>query len=429
MSFDYSSIYANMNTPGATYPYGEAINETAPGSLDGTPLERRWLNDLLGMWQRILTLSAITPNATAENATEGNSQYVQGLAAMFLPKTVTHEDNGSAVNAYVIKRKGSTPEIADPQDGQIFVFDLPGGIVNTGGSTLQVDGGATIAFVDQTGSAFTGGEVISGRNKVVYNDALSQYRLQQFEETVHLGQINGLEISNSAGDVANDIDVAPGQCADITGRISMVTTSSFTKEIDNNWAEGTGNGGFPSTEPLNVDEWYRYFGIVKADGQVDFGYDVAGNDNASSLLTDATDYISYRQIAWVYYESPGNIRLFFQDGDRFFWQEIWQKSPSISPPATIQTNESVLAPPETIAEISARADGGAGTFYWVGSSDQVFPVPSVSSKNLESNISFDGSLTTYAKLSSNSEFSYRASQASGVLEITVSSWLYNRGRN
>ncbi|MHA1483221.1 MAG: hypothetical protein ACTSQA_07285 [Candidatus Heimdallarchaeaceae archaeon] len=358
MSFNYSTEYTNMNTPGSTYPYGQAINESAPGSLDGTPFERKWMNDLLGMWQRMLTLSNITPSGSAENATLGNSQYIQALAGMVLPKEFTHEDDSSVADAYIIKQTGATPELPTlnaQNDGIILAFNLPLGIENTGASTLVVDGAAPLNFVAQDGNAFSGGEVQAGKNRVKYNHGATRFELQSFVGDFPQGHISGLNISNNISSPETVLDISAGTARNIGNVFNMVSSAAIGKEIDNNWVAGgtpgAAVGGFPSAETLNADEWYRVFLIAKADGTIDSGFDASGNDDASSLLADATDFIYYRQIGWVYYQAPGEITPFKQTDDLFEYVAAFSDDPGVNQTVAAGDTVVVTAPPSTIANM------------------------------------------------------------------------------
>ena len=56
------SITYGDTTPGdASYPFGSSKNETVPGALDGTPLEKAFYDDLLGLMQSLVTAAGITP--------------------------------------------------------------------------------------------------------------------------------------------------------------------------------------------------------------------------------------------------------------------------------------------------------------------------------------------------------------------------------
>jgi hypothetical protein len=71
---------AQTTTPGATYPYGRARNDTDVSAHDGTPLEEKWVNDLWGFLQGLLVEGEITPSGNPDTATD--SQYLDALVAI-----------------------------------------------------------------------------------------------------------------------------------------------------------------------------------------------------------------------------------------------------------------------------------------------------------------------------------------------------------
>lgn len=78
MAIDPQSQYPGQVTgSSAEYPYGSAVNVTAPGAGDGTPWEEVGLNDLWGFHQALLVNAAITPNSAAETVLA--SQYLQAV--------------------------------------------------------------------------------------------------------------------------------------------------------------------------------------------------------------------------------------------------------------------------------------------------------------------------------------------------------------
>ena len=66
MALNINSTYTNTTAADASYPYGSAKNETSPGALDGTPLEKAGLDDLYGLMQSLLSASGIVPNGNPD---------------------------------------------------------------------------------------------------------------------------------------------------------------------------------------------------------------------------------------------------------------------------------------------------------------------------------------------------------------------------
>lgn len=97
MSLVFNEKYPGK-TAGATnnYPYGEARNVSGPGNGDGTPWDAALVNDIFGLLQGLLIQANIVPNGQSDTAL--NSQYLQALLALFMPKqtpiSAVLEDNG-----------------------------------------------------------------------------------------------------------------------------------------------------------------------------------------------------------------------------------------------------------------------------------------------------------------------------------------------
>lgn len=77
MAINLSTTYANVTPPDANYTYGSAKNETAPGALDGTPIEKAGLDDIYGLMQSLLVSAGIVPNGNPD--TVQVPQYLQAI--------------------------------------------------------------------------------------------------------------------------------------------------------------------------------------------------------------------------------------------------------------------------------------------------------------------------------------------------------------
>ena len=125
--------------------------------------------------------------------------------------------------------------------------------------------------------------------------------------------IDGVTLENDA-DADHAVKVNEGATQDSTNsQILTVSSSGLVKRTDASWAEGTGNGGFPTGISLAVDTWYHFFLIAKIDGTVDAGFDTS--ITAANLLTDATDYTLFKLVESVLTDGSSNIIPFIQTGD------------------------------------------------------------------------------------------------------------------
>lgn len=112
------SLVFNERFPGKTagatnnYPYGEARNVSAPGAGDGTPWDAALVNDIFGLLQGLLVRANIPPNGQPDTAL--NSQYLQALLALFMPKqspiTAQLDVNGFITIPFPVSVNGQTVE-------------------------------------------------------------------------------------------------------------------------------------------------------------------------------------------------------------------------------------------------------------------------------------------------------------------------------
>lgn len=92
MAIDPSALYTGqVDTSDPTgYPHGKAQNSVALGDGAGFPLEKAWVNDLLGFEQALLAAVSATPTGTPDKA--GASQYLNAINAL-ISSAVTASGN------------------------------------------------------------------------------------------------------------------------------------------------------------------------------------------------------------------------------------------------------------------------------------------------------------------------------------------------
>lgn len=125
------------------------------------------------------------------------------------------------------------------------------------------------------------------------------------------GYINGLTLSNNAGDITNDIDIAGGECVALNSPYwRMALGTPITKRLDAAWAVGTGNGGLDTGAIANTT--YHVWLIQRSDTSV---VDALFSTSASSPTMPA-NYDRKRRIGSIVRASAA-IRVFRQVGDIF----------------------------------------------------------------------------------------------------------------
>lgn len=118
-------------------------------------------------------------------------------------------------------------------------------------------------------------------------------------------------ISNSAGDLTNDIDFSAGYAFSSDASNWPMIGAALTKQLDVAWAAGNNAGGRMSAAAI-ANTTYHCFQIRRPDtGVVDYGFDVS-----ATAPTLPTNYTQYRRIGSILRESAA-IVLFDQGGDNF----------------------------------------------------------------------------------------------------------------
>lgn len=75
-----SVLYPSQVDADGAYPHGKARNASAYQDGTGTPLEKRWLNDLWGFQQALLAAAELTPSGNPDEV--GASQYLEAVQAV-----------------------------------------------------------------------------------------------------------------------------------------------------------------------------------------------------------------------------------------------------------------------------------------------------------------------------------------------------------
>lgn len=162
MALDLETKYpVGTAAASADYPEGSAVNSTAPGSLDGFPFERDWLNDFFGLFQGVLRSSGQTAAGTPDTAQA--SQYLQGFIQLAQGRATTYDDVGAA-NAYELNARTNQQAPPSVFDRQLFGFVVSN--TNTTASTLNLDtlvpGAGTVDIETEGGHALSGRELKAG---------------------------------------------------------------------------------------------------------------------------------------------------------------------------------------------------------------------------------------------------------------------------
>lgn len=126
------------------------------------------------------------------------------------------------------------------------------------------------------------------------------------------GYIDGLILSNNAGDATNDIDIATGVARDGSNTYDLSLTGPFTKRLDAAWAVGSGNGGL-DTGAKAANTWYHIWAIRKdSDGSIDALF-----STSATAPTMPAGYTAKRRIGAVRTSAGSAILAFTQKNNSF----------------------------------------------------------------------------------------------------------------
>lgn len=149
MAIDPSAEYpGQVITGNPAYPFGQPRNVTVPGDGTGTPLERKWVSDLFGLFQALLDAAFMTPSGAPDQV--GASQYFDAIKRLRrmdtegirLANTDEYDTIASNNNVSVI--------VAGPQTGEMAV------VIAGVGAEISTSHDATTFTSRAPGGAFAG---------------------------------------------------------------------------------------------------------------------------------------------------------------------------------------------------------------------------------------------------------------------------------
>lgn len=136
--------------------------------------------------------------------------------------------------------------------------------------------------------------------------------------------LTGLTLSNDAGDLAHDIQIASGLATDAANTVNINLASAIVKRLDANWVVGTGVGGL-DVGASAANTWYHVWLMRRSDnGLVDVCFSLS--NAAPTMLPTAgavipAAYSQIRRLGAIKTDSSNNIKLFRQYDDHFMMHE------------------------------------------------------------------------------------------------------------
>lgn len=248
------------------------------------------------------------------------------------------------------------------------------------------------------------------------------------DRVVPRGYIDGLILSNSAGDVDHDISIATGTARDSTDAYTLTLAAALIKQLDAAWAAGTNAGGL-DTGSIGASAVYYVWLIRKdSDASIDALFSLS-----ATAPTMPAGYTYKRRIGTVLTDAASKIINFIQKDDRFIYNQPIQNRATASVANTNRNAYAASAPPGMFAILLFDYSSGAvstDVFAWFGSSAHIDSAASSSNYDTKTYIQNDhGILRMEIILNSSSQFYARASSTSFAFGSVIHGWIDDRGRN
>lgn len=179
--------------------------------------------------------------------------------------------------------------------------------------------------------------------------------------TVH-DFVQGLTLSNNAGDLVNDIDIAPGAAQ--AGNVYVANAAAMTKRLDANWAAGNNAGGL-DTGVKAINSTYHAHALRKdSDGSFDWGYSLS-----ATAPTVPAGYTKGQRLGAVMTDGAGAIRAFKQTGNRFFLKtyvtDLINSTARAAAPITLTIPSGVRSRVILALYLSSRANGDSSVSGYI----------------------------------------------------------------
>lgn len=251
------------------------------------------------------------------------------------------------------------------------------------------------------------------------------------------GSLFGLRLSNYAGDLTNDIEVAVGSARNLADTYTMILSSALIKRIDAPWAVGT-NQGMLATGVAVTNTTYHIFLIRRPDtGVVDIAADTSVT-GANIVTNTNVNYTHIRRIGSIVRIAGFNQR-FYQIGDKFLLNapvvEVNLSNPGVNP--VTPTLTSIPAG----LEIDAMLSGYAGdtspvttTNIYISSPNQAATSPGIGGLTMvigssAGDVYFTGyQIDIMTNTSRQIRYEFSTSTTGHGFYIQCNGWIDTRGR-
>ena len=254
-------------------------------------------------------------------------------------------DSGTA-NAYVLtpvspfKSPVSSGAGEGYFNGMIIIFRA--GNANSGASTINVNSAGVKNLKKADGTDVATGDILTTRDVSFRYNGTNFIKVENVNPATNT--IQGISylpqkitIANNSTDANNDIDFSGGNFvfSDFSGQAYV---PAMTKRLDANWTAGTNQGGLDTGTKANFT-WYYCYAIYNPTTQAsDFLFSAS-----ATSPTLPSSFTKLKYIGSILTNSSGNIILFKQVGNYFYFNNIFDASPS-SPSSGVYSTYTLSVP-------------------------------------------------------------------------------------
>jgi hypothetical protein len=248
------------------------------------------------------------------------------------------------------------------------------------------------------------------------------------DRVVPRGHIDGLILSNSAGDLDHDISIAPGNARDSTDAYTLALAAALIKQLDSGWSAGTNAGGLDAGSIGASAVYYVWLIRKDSDGSIDALFSLS-----ATAPTMPAGYTYKRRIMTIRTDSSSKIIPFNQDGDEVTFKQPINDFALAALASNARIGYALSVPPLMKAKVCAiiRQGGAAGGYnFWIGNSNRTDGTPSdtncdVRLYNANDNVTIISPIMTDAtsKIYARGNF-----VAIGLILFSLG-WIDDRGRN
>ena len=220
-------------------------------------------------------------------------------------------------------------------NGMIIIFRA--GNANSGASTVNVNSAGVKNLKKADGTDVGTGDILTNRDVAFRYDGTNFIKVENFNPATNTVQgisylPQKITIANNTTDSNNDIDISGGNFvfSDFSGQAYV---PAMTKRLDANWTAGTNQGGLDTGAKAN-SQGYAVYAIYNPSTNVaDYLFTATG----VTAITLPSGFTKLKYIGSILTNSSGNIIAFKQVDNYFYFNNIFDASPSTPSSGTYST--------------------------------------------------------------------------------------------